>query len=383
MHFTLPVRHARLAAKRAGKAILSEPVGRFDSIQGAHVRQRATFSLVLTAAVVLGLSGCGASEVVGSSAAASAGQGATQYPLTLDNCGTQVTIDAAPERVVSLDQNSTEILLSLGLQDRMVGTASWTDPVLESLADANAAVPRLADNAPTYEVVLGADPDFVTASFGRHFAEGGVTSRDRFAETGIDSYLSPTDCDNGTSINGGGTRTTPLEVDALYAEITELGEIFDVSDRAAELVSDLQTRAAAATEGVDFDGATAAYWFADTKTPYVAGGLGSAAMLGSSTGLANVFADLDDDWPATTWEDIVDRNPQVLILGDLQRDRFPGDRLDEKVAFLESDPLTKTMDAVQNKRYIDLHGAELNPSIRFVDGLEKIKAWWDEHGEEL
>ncbi|WP_426738115.1 ABC transporter substrate-binding protein [Plantibacter sp. 2H11-2] len=347
------------------------------------MHQRAAISLVLAAALAVGLSACGASEAVEPESTAAAGQGATDYPLTLDNCGTEVTIDAAPQRVVSLDQNSTEILLSLGLEDRMVGTASWTDPVLDSLADANADVPRLADNAPTYEVVLGADPDFVTASFGRHFNEGGVAPRERFAETSVASYLSPTDCDNGTSINGGGTRTTPLTIDALYQEITEIGEVFDVSDRAAALVAKLQGRAAKATEGVDFDGTTVAFWFADTKTPYVGGGLGSAALLASTTGLDNVFGELGDDWPATTWEDLVDRDPQVLVLGDLQRDRFPGDRLDDKVAFLESDPLTKTMDAVRNQRYIALHGAELNPSIRFVDGLEKIKAWWVEHEDEL
>ncbi|MGK9148028.1 ABC transporter substrate-binding protein [Plantibacter flavus] len=345
--------------------------------------RRAAISLAVATLLAGTLTACGASEAVEPSSPALEGQGATEYPLVLENCGTEVTIDAAPQRVVSLDQNSTEILFSLGLEDRVVGTASWTDPVLQSLAAANADVPRLADNAPTYEVVLGADPDFITASFGRHFNEGGVATRERFAETGAATYLSPTDCDNGTSVNGGGTRTTMLTVDALYAEITELGEVFDVSDRAAALIDELRTRAAVATEGVDFDGASVAFWFADTKTPYVAGGLGSAALLASSVGLDNVLSDVADDWPATTWETLVDRDPQVLILGDLQRDRFPGDRLDEKVAFLESDPVAQTIDAVRNKRYIALHGAELNPSIRFVDGLEKIKAWWVEHEDEL
>jgi iron complex transport system substrate-binding protein len=156
-----------------------------------------------------------------------------------------------------------------------------------------------------------------------------------------------------------------------------------VSDRAEKLVDDLRSRAEAATAGIDASGASVAFWFADTKTPYVAGGLGSAELLASTTGFTNVYDDLDDDWPATTWEDLVDRDPQVLVLGDLQRDRFPGDRLDDKIAFLESDPLTRTIDAVRGQRYIALHGAELNPSIRFVDGLEKIRRWLDEHRDEL
>lgn len=346
-------------------------------------RARALVLPLVLATTALLVAGCGASEVVPEASAAPAGEGSTTYPLTIENCGREVTVDAPPSRVVSLDQDSTEILLSLGLQDRMVGTASWTDPVLDTLADANAVVPRLADNAPSYEVVLGSDPDFVTASFGRHFAQGGVATRDRFAETGIASYLSPTDCDGDVSFNAGGTRTNPLTIDVLYGEIRDLARVFDVADRGEALVASLKERAAAATDGIDFEGHTVAFWFADTKTPYVAGGYSNAALLASTTNMTNAFADQSDDWPAVGWESMVAADPDVLVLGDLQRDRFPGDRLDDKIAFLESDPLTSTMTAVEEKHYIALHGAELNPSIRFVDALDKICAWWDANGSTL
>ncbi|GAA4746288.1 ABC transporter substrate-binding protein [Modestobacter marinus] len=323
-------------------------------------------------AAVLALTACGASEPVPVAEAVSGGENATDYPLVVENCGESVTIEAAPQRVVSLDQGSTEILLALGLGDRLVGTASWTDPVLPELEEANASVPRLADNAPSYEVLLGADPDFVTASFGRHFREGGVVQRPRLAESGIDSYLSPTDCEGPLVINGGGTRTTPLEIDSLYQEIRELAEVFDVSARGEELVAELQQRADAATDRIEASDRTMAFWFADTKSPYVAGGLGSANLLATTVGAENVFADLDDDWPAVGWETVVERDPDVLVLGDLQRDRFPGDRLADKEEFLATDPLTSTMGAVQDEAYIALHGAEMNPSIRFVDALEKL-----------
>ncbi|MBB3037036.1 ABC transporter substrate-binding protein [Hoyosella altamirensis] len=330
--------------------------------------------LVLTAALASALVACGQSEAVDSGAAASNEEGTTIYPLVLDNCGRTVTVDAAPQRVVSLDQGSTEILLSLGLAERVVGTASWTDPIRENLAEANALVSRLADNAPTYEVVLGADPDFVTASFGRHFAQGGVADRDRFEQTGMETYLSPTDCDNGVSINGGGKRTSPLTMDALYQEIRELAAIFDVSDRGEKLIEELQGREAAALAGIGAADVSLAFWFADTKSPYVAGGLGSPNLLANSVGAENAFSDLTDDWAPVGWETVVERNPDVLVLGDLLRNRFPGDLLAEKTAFLESDPLTRNLDAVRNGHYIALHGAEMNPSIRTVDGLEKLAA---------
>ncbi|MBC3191957.1 ABC transporter substrate-binding protein [Pseudonocardia sp. C8] len=319
------------------------------------------------------LAGCGASEPVPAAAPAGGGEGRTSYPLTVDNCGRSQVIEKPPARVVSLDQGSTEILLSLGLADRMVGTASWTDPVRENLAQANSRVPRLADNAPSHEAVLGTDPDFVTASFGRHFKdEGGVASRDRFAEAGIETYLSPTDCEDGRSINGGGKRTRPLTMDALYQEITELAAVFDVPSRGAALVQELRSRTDAATARAAGSGQTLAFWFADTKSPYVAGGFGSADLLARSVGARNAFADVADDWPATTWEAVVDRNPSVLVLGDLARNRFPGDRLGDKEAFLTADPVTASLPAVRERRFVSLHGAEMNPSIRIVDGLEKL-----------
>lgn len=343
----------------------------------ANLRRR-TLLAAGAALATAPLVGCGASEPVNRSTASTEVEGRTTYPLTLGNGGEQLTFDAPPQRIVSLDQGSTELLLSLGLADRIVGTASWTDPILGSLAKANADVPRLADNAPTYEVVLGAEPDLVTASFGRHFAQGGVAARSRFAEVGIRTYLSPTDTDNGKSVNGGTARTHRLTVDSLYQEIRELARICDVTARGEALIATLKRRTEQALEGERARGLSLAFWFADTKTPYVAGGLGSASMLCSLLGATNVFSDLHDDWPAVGWETLVDRAPHALVLGDLHRARFPGDVLEDKVAFLESDPLTSTLDAVKHGSYIALHGAEMNPSIRFVDGLEKIVTWLSE-----
>ncbi|GAA1185014.1 ABC transporter substrate-binding protein [Nesterenkonia xinjiangensis] len=342
-------------------------------------------SVAVAAALAVTITGCGPSEPVAETDTGqdTTAEGSTEYPLTLENCGREITVEAPPEQVVSLDQNSTEILLSLGLEERIVGTASWTDPVLPALAEAEEDVPRLSDDAPTYEVVLDTDPDLITASFGRHFTqEGGVASRERFSETGMESYLSPTDCEDGTSINGGGSRTRMLEVETLYSEIRELAEIFDVPSRGEKLVEDLQERADDALDGVDADGLTVAFWFADTRTPYMAGGYGSAARLAEMSGLENVLADTPDDWPAVGWETVVEKDPDVLVLGDLQRARFPGDLLEDKVEFLGSDPLTRTLDAVEEEDYIALHGAEMNPSIRFVDGLEKVSEFLKERDAE-
>nr|WP_273736010.1 ABC transporter substrate-binding protein [Mycolicibacterium septicum] len=292
------------------------------------------------------------------------------YPLTVQNCGRQVVIDAPPQRAVSLNQGSTEILLSLGLADRMVGTATWTDPVRPGLEAENARVPRLAVNKPSLETVLDTEPDFVSASFGGTLGPGGVADRDQFAQLRVPTYLAPSDCEGKTSVNGDGARSTPFSMDAVYTEIRDLATIFGVVERGDRLIAELRRRmdtAGAALSGVDM-----AFWFSDVRAPYFAGCCGSPGVIAGTVGARNVFADTTDEWPQVSWESVADRDPDVLVLGDLSRRTIDGDALETKVGFLESNPLTRGLTAVRHRRYIVVNGADLNPSIRTVDGVEKV-----------
>lgn len=298
------------------------------------------------------------------------------FPLTIENCGRALTIDAPPQRAVSLNQGSTEILLSLGLANRMVGTATWTDPIRENLAAANATVPRLADNKPSLEVVLDTEPDFVSASFASTFGDGGDAGRGQFESLGVPTYLAPSDngCDGkeSSASNADGARSEPLRIETVYREIRDLAAIFDVRDRGEAFVVELQQRFEKASADVQAAGVSLAFWFADTKTPYMAGCCGSSGIIAGAVGAANVFADTTDEWPQVSWESVADRNPTALVLGDLSRRSIDGDALDSKIAFLESNPVTRNIDAVRDKRYIVVNGADMNPSIRTIDGIEKV-----------
>ncbi|MGW0160529.1 ABC transporter substrate-binding protein [Mycobacterium sp. NPDC003323] len=316
-------------------------------------------------AAVLLVAGCGHDDT---SAEAATTPG---FPITVHNCGRDVVIDAPPQRAVALNQGSTEILLSLGLADRMVGTATWTDPVRENLADANAAVPRLADNKPALETVLDAEPDFVSASFAGTLGPGGVADRDQFESLGVPSYLAPSDCVGKVSVNADGARTEPFTMAAVYTEIRELARIFDVTDRGEELIADLEQRVSASRMQADAD---LAYWFSDVRAPYFGGCCGSPGVITDTVGARNIFVDTTEEWPQVSWEVIAERDPDVLVLADLSRRTIDGDALDTKIRFLESNPVTSRMTAVQQKRYVVVNGADLNPSIRTVDGAEKVAA---------
>ncbi|MGW2823678.1 ABC transporter substrate-binding protein [Streptomyces sp. NPDC001443] len=327
-------------------------------------------ALLLASALLL--TGCGTSgddaKAVETSAAG--------YPVTLGNCGHQVTLKSAPKRAVSLNQGTTEILLSLGLADRMAGTATWTDPVMKGLEKADASVPRLADDNPSFEKVLDAQPDFVTASFVSTLGKGGVATREQFEKLGVPTYVSPSDCSAGKDNDSGGdgSRSEPLTLDAVYGEIRDLARAFGVQERGEKLVAALRQRVSTATAKLHASDVSLMYWFANSQSPYLAGCCGAPGAITRAVGAKNAFADTHDEWPQINWETVADRDPDVIVIGDLTRKQQTAETAAAKIRFLESNPATRNLTAVKKRRYVLLSGQAMNPSIRTIEGIEQVTA---------
>ncbi|HWV77528.1 MAG TPA: putative F420-0 ABC transporter substrate-binding protein, partial [Isoptericola sp.] len=176
------------------------------------------------------LAGCAQdpADATSSAAPTDASAGGTAYPLTLDNCGVETTVEAAPQRVVTVKSSTTEMLLALGLGDRIVGSAFLDGPVPDSLADAAADVPAVADpmaeQVPGAEAVLGLEPDLVYAGWESNLTADGAGDRATLAKLGVASYVSPAACKAPEYM------PDPLTFDDVFAEIDEVGEVFDASD---------------------------------------------------------------------------------------------------------------------------------------------------------
>lgn len=316
----------------------------------------------------------------GSSAGSTDGEVAAGYPVTVETCHGDVTVTDRPERIVSLNQGTTEILLSLGLADRMVGTAGWTDPILPSLESANDEVKRLADTSPSLEVVLDAEPDLVTASFTGTLSDGGVASAEQLeADYDLPAYLSAAECGKVERGNTDGERVGTLEIDDVYTEVRQLAELTDTVSAGEELVTELQARMTAASKQVT-PGISVMFWFANSESPYLAGCCGGPGIVSRALGLENVFVDQTAEWPQISWEVVAAADPDVLVVGDLTRKSQTAETAAAKIAFLESHPVTRQMTAVRERRFVLLAGAELNPSIRTVDAVEKVAAGLRELG---
>ncbi|GAA5542636.1 ABC transporter substrate-binding protein [Ochrobactrum soli] len=304
----------------------------------------------------------------------------TQYPLTLKNCGRDVTFKQAPTRAVAVGQSSTEILYSLGLGDKVVGTAVWFGPVLKGFEEVNAKVKRLADNDPSFESVLAQKPDIVTADFQWHVGPNGIVAKpEQFEELGIPAYTSPSDCVGKDNSGGGdGVRTAAFTMDIVYQEIGELAAIFNVQDRGEKLIAELKGREDAARRKIGASGAklSAAVWFSSTQIdadPYIAGKFGAPAYILSALGIRNVV-DSQEEWPTIGWETIAKSGPSMIVAAKLDRRRYPADDIAVKRKFLESDPVTSLMPAVKDGHVFDMDAQSMSTSLRVIEGIETLAA---------
>ena len=273
---------------------------------------------------------------------------ATTYPLTIENCGHTVTFDQALQRVVTIKSTATELLLSLGLVDRIVGVGFQDGPLPEELAT---DLPVLSDKLPSQEVVLEVEPDFVYGGWESNFAADGAGERPTLAGLGVDTYVAPAACRS--------IKPPKLSFDQLFAEIAEMGTIFDAEDAASALVAEQQ--AALATITPDTRGLTALWYSSGTKTPYVGAGSNAPAMILEALGLSNIFADIDEGWTSASWEAIVDANPDVIVLVDAA-----WNSAEQKKTLLAENPITGQLDAVIHQRYLIIPFPAAEAGIRNV-----------------
>ena len=319
---------------------------------------KTRYPAIMTAATAaLLLTGCAS----GSPAAAPSGTAsadAGEYPVTVQNCDTTVTVESAPERIVTIKSTTTELLLALGLGERIVGSAFLDGPLPASLAEDGADLNVISDFVPGQEAVLALTPDFVYGGWESNFSAEGVGERAALADLGIGSYVSPAACK-------GDAMPDPLTFDTVFAEIDEAGALFGVPDAAAELVAEQEAELAALTPPT---GDTTALWYSSgTDAPYVGAGIGAPQMIMDAAGLTNIFADLQDTWTSAGWESVVAANPSVIVLVDAT-----WNTADSKIALLEGNPATAGLDAVVNKRYLVVPFAAGEAGIRNVEAAGSI-----------
>lgn len=278
--------------------------------------------------------------------------------VTVENCGTEVSFEAAPERVLTIKSTSAEMLLALGLGDRIIGTAFSDGPVPEEWADAAASVPVLSDKVPGQEAVLGAEPDLVYAGWESNFSAEGAGERAGLHALGVDTYVSPAACK-------GEYRPERLDFDEIFAEIEEVAAIFRTD--ATELIGSQRDTVSGISP--DERGLTALWFSSGSDTPYVGAGRGAPQLIMDTIGLENIAGDIDDTWASFNWEAVVDANPDVIVLVD-----SAWGTVEKKIGVLEGNPATANLDAVREGRYLVIPFTASEAGVRTAGAAAELAA---------
>lgn len=291
------------------------------------------------------------------------------FPVTVDVCGESVIFDAPPERAIIFEANMLEIMLELGLDERIAGV--WTggvpsEKVQDAYAERTEKIKTISTEGwppPSFEVVLGADPDFVWTGWGYGFSEESGLTPENLAQADIDSYTVSESCGRSDS----GRAATGL--DLLFNDILAAGQIFGVSTEAEALVADLQTEAAEIMSRVGPVDEPLRVFNYDSgeDAPFTSGALSMPTALIEAAGGENIFADVEKDWMTVSWEAVVARDPEVILVSDSDWAPF-----DENIAFLMAQPELADVSAIQNERFIPLTYKQATPGLENVVALRNI-----------
>ncbi len=338
----------------------------------AHTHIRPAHAVALSAVVVAAtLAGCAATPgAAGTSTGTTTTDAAptpsptptdaTAFPLTVTNCGVPVTVPAAPERIVTIKSSTTELALALGLEDRIVAAAFLDAPLADEVADAGADLTILSDALPNAESVLELDPDLVFAGWESNLTAEGAGERDTLAGLGIASYVPPAACRES------GPPPT-MSFDVLFEQIAETGDVLGAPERAAELVDAQRARLDAVVP--DTRGLTALWYSSGSQTPYVGAGTGVPQMIMAAAGLTNIADDVADSWTSISWEEVVGRDPDVIILVDSD-----WNTVENKTQVLADHPATSQLDAVRSERYLVVPFPATEAGVRNVAAVESLVA---------
>ncbi|MCO7219354.1 ABC transporter substrate-binding protein [Klenkia sp. PcliD-1-E] len=249
--------------------------------------------LAVLLGTVLALAGCSGGGDPAPSAAPSSSAADGAFPVTVTGDTGELTLDAAPERIVSMSASATETLFAIDAGDQVVAVDST------STYPEQAPVTDLSAFTPNAEAIAGYEPDLVVIS---DDIDGLAANLDTLGipvlQLGAAEYL-----------------------DDAYAQMTTLGDATGHRDEAEDLVQSTKDRidaAVAAAGGAGGAGEGLSVYHELDPTGYSATRSTFVGGIYSLFGLANIAdaAGQDTGYPQLSAEYVVDAAPDVVVLAD-------------------------------------------------------------------
>ena len=276
---------------------------------------------------------------------------------------TTFTLPHTPKRVLISYPGATELLIDLGLSDRIIGTIAPYGAEPPAYADAYAALPILtAPYVPSREEVVALRPDLIIG-WSHHFTPEALGDVYSYFDRGIGAYIVPATVRRGT----------PTLEGTVYPFIEDMGHIFGAEERAATYTRGLEKRVAAVEERARARGQRYTAMILQAHGNSLYSMYGRTYIIDDIARKAGADNIVDRQMRAVGPERVLGFAPDVIIYVN------PKDSTEEEArAELRSDPNLQNMKAVRENRIIIVHFADVNNgNERCITALEDIAAGLD------
>jgi iron complex transport system substrate-binding protein len=263
------------------------------------------------------------------------------FPLTItDDLGNEVTIEAEPQRIVSMAPNHTEILYALGLGDKVVGVTEYCNYPPDAQEKPKVGGFSNID----LEQVVGLSPDLVLGT-SIHAQNVGPA----LVERGLKVVL----------IN-------PETVDDVLEKIVLVGRVAGREEAATTLADELRGHIEATMDKAQKAGNKPRVYWELSNDLYTAGPGSFIDDLITRAGGINIAADAQEQWPQLNLEALILADPEVIFLAD-----HPYGETAEGV---KARPGWADISAVKNGRIVEVLDDDLvsQPGSRVAEALEFV-----------
>ena len=257
-------------------------------------------------------------------------------PEATDDFGDAIILRATPQRVVSLNPATTDLVFALGAGNRLVGRTHWDAYPAEALK-----VPDLGSGIrPNIEAVLGAKPDLVLL------------------------YASNDNRPAARELRAAGVNTLSLKIDHIadfYRASRLIGALLGDSVRGAKVADSVERTLRMVRDKTRALPKPTVFWHI-WDAPLITIGRGSYMHeLVEIAGGTNVYGDMPDPSPTVSIEDVLKRNPDFIISGP------------EGSPKIAADPRWSGATAVKKKHILVVDTAIVGrPSVRLGEAAMSI-----------
>ncbi len=272
-----------------------------------------------------------------------------------DREGTEVNIPKKIEKIISTAPSNTEVLMALGLGDKLVAIDKYSTDI----EGVNTELPQIDFSNPDAETIIGLEPDIVIAS--GHNKTG--STEDPFkaiSEAGIPVVYIP----------------SSDSIDGIYKDIEFIDYVVNEKSKCKEIIDDMKAQVDEIKAIGDTIADKKSVYFEISPVPYLSS-FGKSTFLNEMIeiiGAENIFAN-EDGWISPTAESIIDANPDVIITN--------AEYMENPTGEIKSRNAWENINAIKNNEvYLVDKNASSRPSQNVVKALKQMaEAVYPEHYE--